>query len=94
MNRMLTFVALAVVALFFGCATNSQPTASGGQTGRCEVCRYNNDLACVEFRMKQTTPTAEYGGETYCFCSKTCQAAFEKNPAKYAHHGSSGATTR
>lgn len=92
---MLTFAALAVVALFCGCATNPQPTAAGGgQTGTCEVCRYNNDLACVEFRLKQTTPKTEYHGETYCFCSKSCQATFEKNPAKFAHHDPSGATSR
>ena len=91
---MLTFAAVAIVALFCGCATNSRPTAAGGQTGTCEVCRYNNDLACVEFRLKQTTPTTEYHGKTYCFCSKTCEAAFQKNPAKYAHHESSGAAAR
>ncbi len=95
MNRILTLATLAAVAFFCGCATNApQSREAGGQTGTCEVCRYNNDLACVEFRMKDTTPKTEYQGETYCFCSKSCQATFEKNPAKYAHHDHSGTTSR
>lgn len=28
--------------------------------------------------------TAQYGGKTYYFCSKSCKAAFEKAPTKYA----------
>lgn len=83
MKRILTWASLVIAALLCGCAT---PSSSGsGPTGTCEVCRYNNDLACVEFRRKETTPTAEYQGETYCFCSKSCQATFVKNPGKYAH---------
>ncbi|TAL47009.1 YHS domain-containing protein [archaeon] len=27
--------------------------------------------------------TAEYNGETYYFCSDTCQEEFMKNPKKY-----------
>jgi len=44
--------------------------------------------------MKDTTPKAQYHGQTYCFCSKTCQTAFQKNPAKFARHDSSPEKSR
>ena len=85
---------ISSLAILFGCATAPQgAAATNGQTGTCTVCRYNNDLACVEFRMKETTPKVDYHGQTYCFCSKTCEAAFVKNPAKYARAGSSGSSS-
>ena len=82
------------LAILCGCATEPRGAAElKPGMGTCTVCRYNNDLACVEFRMKESTPKAEYHGKTYCFCSKTCEAAFLKNPAKYARTASSGADT-
>lgn len=82
------------LAILSGCATAPQGAAgSNGPTGTCSVCRYNNDLACVEFRMKESTPKVDYHGKTYCFCSKSCEAAFLKNPNKYARTASSGSTT-
>ena len=85
---------ISSVAMLSGCATAPQGAATtNGPTGTCTVCRYNNDLACVEFRMKDSTPKVDYHGQTYCFCSKTCEAAFVKNPAKYAHAASSGSST-
>lgn len=95
--RVLTSALVAVIALLCGCATTSHPAAEANtQTAgmaTCCVCRYNNDLACVEFRLKGTTPKTEYHGTTYCFCSKSCQAAFAKKPAKYARPVASGAAT-
>ena len=82
---------LFTLAVLCGCATTPRGAAeSKPGMGTCTVCRYNNDLACVEFRMKESTPKVEYHGQTYCFCSKTCEAAFNKNPAKYARAASSG----
>jgi|SRR6185503_8596181 len=76
---------LCSLALLCGCATAPRGAAeSKGETGTCTVCRYNNDLACVEFHMKETTPKVEYHGQTFCFCSKSCEAAFARNPGKYA----------
>ena len=81
------------LAILSGCATTPQGSAgSNPQMGTCTVCRYNNDLACVEFRMKESTPKVDYHGKTYCFCSKSCEAAFLKNPNKYARSGSSTST--
>jgi YHS domain-containing protein len=83
-----------IAALLCGCATPPRgAAASNGPTGTCTVCRYNNDLACVEFRMKDSTPKVEYHGRTYCFCSKSCEAAFVKNPGKYARAVSAGSST-
>lgn len=90
MNNWLSrFAALTCMLLLTACATEPRGAAKADpQMATCHVCRYNNDLACVEFRKKESTPTAQYGGETYCFCSGSCETAFAKNPAKYVPAGS------
>ncbi len=81
------------LALLCGCATAPRGAATPkGEMGMCTVCRYNNDLACVEFRLKESTPKVEYHGQTYCFCSKSCEAAFVKNPGRYARSSTSSPT--
>lgn len=85
MKRLLHFV-LAVLPLVFvvGCATPSSDSAlKSGPTETCHVCRYNNDLACVCVKLKDSTPRTEYQGATYYFCSEDCRAAFLKRPEKY-----------
>ena len=78
-------LAMAALSLLSGCATSRKDLALDGQpTVTCHVCRYNNDLACVCVKLKDTTPRAEFGGTTYYFCSDDCRAAFLKNPGKYA----------
>lgn len=83
----LAFKSLACALLLVlgaGCASTSQhASAATGPTASCEVCRYNNDLACVCVRVKETTPSTVYAGETYYFCSEDCRAEFQKKPAKY-----------
>ena len=83
MNRLLQLILSAAALTLAGCA--SRPEASGSSTGyaTCHVCEYNNDLACVHFRKKETTPTLTYQGHTYSFCSEECRSACAKNPGKY-----------
>ena len=78
MKILLTFCAVLLM-LASGCATspNSGPTAT------CQVCRYNNDLACVCIKLRESTPRTEYQGTTYYFCSEDCRTAFLKKPEKY-----------
>lgn len=74
----------AAVTLLAGCATPSTNSARAtGPTETCYVCKYDNDLACVCVRVKDTTPRTEYDGHTYYFCSQDCQKAFAKKPARY-----------
>ena len=78
-------LALAAFSLVSGCATARKDSALTGQpTVTCHVCRYNNDLACVCVKLKDTTPHAEFDGTTYYFCSGDCRTEFLKNPGKYA----------
>lgn len=67
-----------------GCAA-----AGGGADGsedhrperlaECPVCRRNGDLACVEVRVRPSTPRLELGGTTYYFCSIECREAFARD---------------
>ena len=76
--------AAALLALVSGCATSSSDRVQEfGPAVSCHVCRYNNDLACVNVRVKDSTPRTVYQGQTYYFCSEDCRAAFIKNPGKY-----------
>ena len=51
--------------------------------GTCYVCKYNNDLSCVNFRLKPETPKAAHQGQTYVFCGEDCRTAFMKHPTRY-----------
>lgn len=82
--RPLLILLLALPALLAGCvSTPERAPAAGGPVATCYVCRYNNDLACVCVKVKDTTPRTEHQGVTYFFCSDDCRAAFAKNPTKY-----------
>lgn len=84
MKNLLSLSFAALLALAAGCATSSNDAAqSSGQTETCHVCRYNNDLACVCVRVRENTPSAEYQGRTFYFCSDDCRTAFLKKPEKY-----------
>ena len=79
-----TFSAIAsILLLLSGTAAIAARPPDNTPRGTCYVCKYNNDLACVNFRMKPDTPKAVYQGKTYVFCSKDCRDAFLKRPEKY-----------
>ena len=72
--------------LAFMTACNAVPeshSGSGVPTAVDWVCKYNGDLACVDVPITAQTPSYEYNGKMYYFCSPTCKAAFIKEPGKY-----------
>ena len=81
---MLQIAVAALLALGAGCAITSRDSAqTSGPMETCHVCRYNNDLACVCVKVKESTPKTEYQGTTYYFCSQDCLASFRKDPRRY-----------
>ena len=77
------FVLTLALCLIAGCATQSKDAAQSGPAATCYVCRYNNDLACVNIHVKDSTPRTDYQGTTYYFCSKDCREEFLKKPDKF-----------
>ena len=75
-KQLLNMGLVAAFALMAGCATSSDTRQAAGETAMCEVCRYNNDLACLCVKVKDSTPRAEYEGKAYYFCSEECRTAF------------------
>jgi YHS domain-containing protein len=81
--------------LLAGCGSESAPADLGATTrpaamsanmpfmAECLVCKYNADLACVAIKPDKDTPTLQYHGQTYYFCSRECQEKFAKHPEKY-----------
>ena len=68
-----------------GCATQRPPSTADAQPlVTCYVCDYNNDLGCVSFHLKKSTPHLTFEGKEYFFCSDDCYQAFLHKPAKYA----------
>jgi len=84
-TKIVLFQSLAVFAvcavLLLGCVTPQRSTRGADAT--CYVCKYNNDLACVEVQIVESTPRSVYEGKTYYFCSQDCLKDFSKRPAKY-----------
>jgi YHS domain-containing protein len=85
MKHVLSLVGLTMGLMFCpGCATPPSNTGHNEYpSATCYVCRYNNDLACVRIKVKDTTPRTEFHATTYYFCSEDCRAAFLKNSQKY-----------
>jgi len=50
---------------------------------RCPVCDYEGDLACIDVKVGPQTPSAEWNGKTYYFCSWRCRRDFERTPEQY-----------
>src|SRR5947207_15766863 len=72
------------VMTFAGCASTSEPQQLSANQDTCWVCVHENDLACMKVDVDSKTPTVEYNGKTYHFCSEDCKKEFLANPAKYA----------
>jgi len=83
-NPLVIFVLLFLGAV--GCATpNTPPEAQLSANEKiCYVCAYDNDLACLHVKATDKTPTAEFEGHTYYFCSEHCRDDFLKKPSRYA----------
>lgn len=47
------------------------------------ICGMMMDSATTQFK-------SEYKGQTYYFCSASCKAAFDQNPAQYAQQAQAG----
>ena len=74
-----------------GCTENRSAASSSGdaklangkQHAECLVCKRENDLACVDVEVTDTTPRATINGKQYYFCSDSCKNECVKHPDKY-----------
>lgn len=70
-----------------GCRSIGERTeaeASAVPVAECPVCAAEGDLACLRVKVRPDTPSAEYRGRTYWFCSDECKAEFLAHAAQYA----------
>jgi len=83
MFRAIVFV--ASVLLVIGCTQQHERVIHASTEGHaeCLVCKYNADLACLDVSINDQTPTFDYNGKRYYFCSEECRDDFAKNPQKY-----------
>ena len=74
---------LCICLLVFACTSApSRPPAPGHAC--CPVCECEGDLACVDVTVHGDTPTVEFGGRKFYFCSDECRCRFERAPQRYA----------
>jgi YHS domain-containing protein len=78
--KTLLSVAFAAVLLVAGCASVPEP-ASG--CANCPVCAHQADLACVCVKIGANTPSCEWNGHTWYFCSEECKKAFLADPRHF-----------
>lgn len=76
-----------LVVLLAGCRSDraqdeAVPTSALARA-ECPVCRREGDLACLQVRVTDDTPTVVLDGEVYYFCSDECRASFERHPDRY-----------
>jgi YHS domain-containing protein len=56
----------------------------GDLTRRTDMEKMEKDVVCgMEVDAANAAGTSQYGGKTYYFCSKSCKAKFDANPAAY-----------
>lgn len=78
-------VALAVPpCILSGCTADGARANDGIPRAECPVCRRNGDLACLIVKITPDTPSTEFEGRTYYFCSNGCREDFERSPGRYA----------
>jgi len=75
----LMFISFAIA----GCASTPEPPHLAANQDTCWVCVHENDQACMKVDIDDKTPTVQYNGKTYRFCSEECRKEFVASPAKY-----------
>jgi len=79
-----TFIFITIVSLLlYGCSLNENLGVQKEQVAECPVCKVNNDLGCMNVRVKGDTPKIEYNGRIFYFCSEECKKGFVKHPELY-----------
>lgn len=82
--------AILVLMLCFTSATTScvsyESTHDARPHAMCNVCRCEGDLACVDVRVDENTPSLEWHGDKYYFCSSECRCRFQEHPETFAPH--------
>jgi YHS domain-containing protein len=68
-----------------GVSTTQPLSASAGtpKHAECLVCKKNADLACIDVAVDAKTPSYDYLGKRYYFCSDECRDKFAKDPQAY-----------
>lgn len=79
----LFFCCLIPLTVAAGCAAPAAPAPQGARHADCLVCVYNADLACIDVDVDDQTPTAEFAGQRFYFCSDECGREFDQHPQKF-----------
>jgi len=85
-RRRLLLRAIAAGVVWIAAACSDVPPPPPG-CANCPVCVENADLACVCVKIGDETPSVEWDGRTWYFCSEECKAAFLANPKHYLPAG-------
>ena len=80
--KALLSAACAAVLLLAGCASVPEPDPASG-CANCPVCARHADLACVCVKVEADTPSCEWNGRTWYFCSEECKRAFLADPRHF-----------
>ena len=80
---MKALLAAALAALLVaGCASVPDRDPASG-CANCPVCLHQADLACVCVKVGPNTPSCEWNGRTWYFCSEECRKAFLSDPRHF-----------
>jgi len=83
-NHLISLALALVPALAAGCASGRGGRADSRPIAKDPVCQYYRELGCVDVRVDDSTPRAEYKGVTYYFCCEHCKEIFEEHPEDFA----------
>jgi YHS domain-containing protein len=83
MKKYATLLLVVAHTLLIGCASMPAFPAEQATTQHCPVCRCHRDFGCLIVEKKPSTPSAQYRGHRYWFCSETCRKDFQKSPLPY-----------
>lgn len=81
-----TCIASLMILVTSGCrasSTSKNVAGANAMRAECLVCKSEGDLACVDVAVLPDTPSTQYRGTTYYFCSDPCRRDFETHPEKY-----------
>ena len=83
MKKITALLLVTAHTLLTGCVALPPFPKEQAAAQQCPVCRHHRDFGCLVVEKTPRTPSAEYRGHRYWFCSESCRKDFQKAPLPF-----------
>ena len=83
MKKSISLLLITAHTLLTGCVPLPPLPSEQAAVQHCPVCSCHRDFGCLLVKKTSSTPSAEFRGRRYWFCSETCRQDFQKSPRSF-----------